>query len=101
MGSTLFLLDGRNPDWFRDPLTCTRLASRRDVQRGAARDEQGDGKKGSEHEGHESIRNTRKDVLSASRLSCVSRSFAPFVFQIALYDHSPDGKKWLEKRRKV
>jgi hypothetical protein len=26
-------------------------------------------------------------------LSCVSRSFAPFVFQTALHDHSPDGKK--------
>ena len=26
-------------------------------------------------------------------LSCVSRSFAPFVFQTALHHHSPDGKK--------
>ena len=40
--------------------------------------------KGSEHEGHESTRNTRKEVLSASRLSCLSRPFAAFVIQTAL-----------------
>ena len=57
---------------------------RRGVQRGAAKDEQGDGEKGSEHEGHETTRNTRKDVLSTSRLSCLSRSFASFAFQTAL-----------------
>ena len=65
------------------PPPCTRLASRRGVQGGAARDEQGDGEKGSEHEGHESTRNTRKEVLSASRLSCLSRPFAAFVIQTA------------------
>jgi len=37
----------------------------------------------SEHEGHESPRNTRKEVLSASRLSRLSRPFAAFVVQTA------------------
>ncbi len=34
-----------------------------------------------EHEGHGSTRNTRKEVLSASRLSRLSRPFAAFVVQ--------------------
>ena len=39
---------------------------------------------GLEHEGHESTRNTRKEVLLASRFSCLSRPFAAFVIQTPL-----------------
>jgi len=35
----------------------------------------------------------RKGHERREMFSCISRSFTPFVFQTALYDHSPDGKK--------
>jgi len=48
-----------------------------------------DDKQASEHEGHESPRNTRKEILSASRLSRLSRPFAAFVVQTTPAANTP------------